>query len=92
MRILLIEDDERLASFARGKLHSEGFTVDWVGCGEEAEAALSTTRFDAVILDLGLPDIDGQAILKGMRAREDTTPVLILTARDALEDRAIASG
>jgi DNA-binding response OmpR family regulator len=87
MRLLLVEDNPRLAALTRKQLQEAGFAVDAVGELGDAEAALATTRFDAVILDLGLPDGDGGALLKQLRARRDATPVLVLTARDALGER-----
>jgi len=87
MRLLLVEDEDRLALFLAQGLRSAGFTVDTVRLIDEAGAALATTRFDAVIIDRGLPDGDGAAILRGLRGRGDATPVLMLTARDALADR-----
>jgi DNA-binding response OmpR family regulator len=87
MRLLLVEDNERLASFVAQGLKSGGFLVDTVGLADEAIAALATTRYDACILDLGLPDVDGLNVLKDLRDRRDQTPVLILTARDDLPDR-----
>jgi DNA-binding response OmpR family regulator len=87
VRILLVEDDCRLATYIEKQLHSEGFAVDKVHTGQDAEAALGTVRYDAGILDIGLPDTDGRALLKAMRRRRDTTPVIILTAQDGLDDR-----
>ena len=87
MRLLIIEDNQRLAEFMAKALRAEGFTLDLVQLADEAEAALATTRYDSVVLDLGLPDADGMDLLKKLRARDDPTPVLILTARDGLADR-----
>jgi DNA-binding response OmpR family regulator len=87
VRLLLVEDEERLALFLAQGLRSAGFTVDTVGLIDEARAALATTRFDTVILDRGLPDGDGVAIINALRSRGDSTPVIMLTARDALGDR-----
>ena len=87
MRLLIVEDNGRLADFMGKALRAAGFTVDRVGLAAEAEAALVTTRYDSVVLDLGLPDADGIDVLKGLRRRRDSTPVLILTARDGLVDR-----
>lgn len=87
MRLLLIEDDAQLAgAIARG-LEKAGFATDTVGSVEDGGAAVETTRFDTIILDLGLPDGDGLDILKSMRDRGDATPILVLTARDGLQDR-----
>jgi len=94
MRLLLVEDNENLSSLLAQGLASAGFETDCVGAAEEAEAALATTRFAIIILDLGLPDGDGLSILRNLRAREDATPVLVLTARSAIPDRvrALQSG
>jgi two-component system response regulator QseB len=87
MRLLLIEDNDRLSEFLEKGLVDAGFAVDRVGTFAEAAAAFDASRFDAVILDLGLPDGDGLTLLKDRRAAGDRTPVLILTARDGLSDR-----
>ncbi|MFO1060708.1 MAG: response regulator transcription factor [Dongiaceae bacterium] len=87
MRLLVVEDNERLAGFIAKALRAEGFTVDLVTLLDEAQAALSTTRYDGVVLDLGLPDGDGMRLLTDLRGRGDATPILILTARDGLTDR-----
>jgi DNA-binding response OmpR family regulator len=87
MRLLLIEDNDRLAHFLMKGLDAEGFAVDHVGLIDEAEAALATMRFDAILLDLGLPDGDGMDLLKRLRAKGDTTPILVTTARSDLGDR-----
>ncbi len=87
MRLLLVEDNQRLAQTTKEGLEKESFAVDWFGTGKEAESALETVSYDAVVLDLGLPDGDGLKILCDLRARDDPTPVLILTARDGVDDR-----
>jgi DNA-binding response OmpR family regulator len=87
MRLLLVEDNDRLAHFLAKGLGESGFTVDCVGLAEEAEAALATTRFDAVVLDLGLPDGDGLELLKRLRAQGSSIPILVATARSELGDR-----
>lgn len=87
MRILLIEDHIRLASFIQKGLKAAQFDIDAVTNGGEALAALATTRYDAVILDLGLPDMDGLNLLKAVRAKSNAVPVLILTSRIQVEDR-----
>jgi DNA-binding response OmpR family regulator len=68
-------------------LSQAGFAVDWAKDGDDAEAALATTAYDATVLDIGLPKTDGLTLLKRLRSARDATPVLILTARDAIEDR-----
>lgn len=87
MRILLIEDHRRLAEAIAAGLDKEGFGIDAFGTAEDGEAAARTATYDAIILDLGLPDRDGLGLLKSLRAAGNPTPVLILTARDAVEDR-----
>jgi CheY-like chemotaxis protein len=87
MRLLIIEDEARIAEILRSALSRSGFAVDAVGLSSDARAALEVNPYDAVILDLGLPDGDGLALLKDMRARGNAVPVLVLTARDAVEHR-----
>jgi two-component system OmpR family response regulator/two-component system response regulator QseB len=87
MRILLVEDDRLLGDGLQAGLTQAGYAVDWLRDGEAAVAALSTETFAAVVLDLGLPKRDGLSVLQWLRGRHDATPVLILTARDQLEDR-----
>jgi DNA-binding response OmpR family regulator len=87
MRLLLVEDNDRLSEFLEKALHDSGFTVDRCANAADADAALAGVKFDATIMDLGLPDGDGLGLVKQMRVRGDQTPVLILTAREALNDR-----
>lgn len=87
MRLLLVEDNERFAVLLRQGLSAAGFTVDTLASAEDAAAALRSSRFDVVVLDLGLPDRDGLDVLSEMRRRGDATPILILTARGSLNDR-----
>lgn len=87
MRILLVEDDELLGEGTRKGLIQDGYTVDWVKDGALADQALKTEKFDLVVLDLGLPKMPGISVLQFMRDRGDTTPVLILTARESIEER-----
>lgn len=87
MRVLLIEDDELIAHGVEAGLRAHGLAVDSVGTAGLAEAALSTVNWDVVVLDLGLPDEDGMSLLKRLRAGGMALPVLILTARDAVEHR-----
>lgn len=88
IRLLLVEDNERLAILLQQALGPAGFDVDVLGTAGEAKIALREDRFDLVVLDLGLPDEDGISVLADMRARGDSTPLLILSARNALRDRA----
>ncbi len=87
MRLLVVEDNERLAGFVSANLARSGFVVDHFATLSEAETALATTRYEAIVLDLGLPDGDGVSLLKRLRQAGDTTPLLVLTARDGIGDR-----
>lgn len=87
MRLLLIEDDQMIGESVRKGLRQDGFTVDWVQDGRAGETALSEGVHDLLLLDLGLPGKEGIEVLKTLRKRGNAIPVLILTARDALEDR-----
>lgn len=87
MRLLLIEDDADLRDGVRTALKSEGYTLDCLGDGRQALHALRHEVFDLVLLDLGLPGLDGLTVLKMLRSESQQTPVLILTARDAVTDR-----
>ncbi|WMR33559.1 response regulator [Metapseudomonas otitidis] len=87
MRLLLVEDDPALGEGVRTGLRQEGYTIDWLQDGASALHALQTEEFDLVVLDLGLPRLDGIELLKRLRGGGATLPVLILTARDATEDR-----
>jgi two-component system response regulator TctD len=87
MRLLVIEDNVVLSELLAKGLGTAGYETDLLGTAGEANAALITTSYAAVILDLGLPDGDGLSILKELRHRKDPTPVLVLTARGGLQDR-----
>jgi two-component system OmpR family response regulator/two-component system response regulator QseB len=87
MRLLLVEDDQMIGHSLRTALRQEGWAVDWVRDGRTAEDTLSTEPVDLVLLDLGLPGRDGLDVLRRVRGRGVTTPVIVITARDALEDR-----
>ncbi len=87
MRLLLVEDDVMLASGIKLGLCDAGYAVDWVGSAERAEEVLAGESFDAAIFDIGLPGIDGLELTRRLRGRGLAMPMLILTARDALEDR-----
>ena len=87
MRLLLVEDDSLLGDGIRAGLMLATYAVDWVQDGKMALHAMVDHNYDACILDLGLPGKDGLSVLREMRGRGDTTPVLILTARDAPEDK-----
>ena len=87
MRILLAEDDVQLGDAIASHRKSRGHAVDWLRDGVGADPALHAQHFDLVILDLGLPRMPGRVVLEKMRDRRDATPVLIVTAQDALADR-----
>ena len=87
MRILIVEDDHILAEGLKVGLGLAGVTVDLVGSCAQAREALATTAFDAVVLDLMLPDGSGLDVLKAMRQQEDRTPILLLTALDEISNR-----
>ena len=87
MRVLVVEDDELIARGVVSGLRAYGLTADSVGSVGRAELALQSAHCDAMVLDLGLPDADGMQLLARVRQRGDTLPVLLLTARDAVEDR-----
>lgn len=89
MRILVAEDNPALADGLSTILGQNGYAVDIVSDGISAEAVVEAQNYDLMILDLTLPQMDGLEVLKSMRARQNTTPVLILTARGALDDRII---
>lgn len=87
MRVLLAEDDQLLGEGLSTGLQKLGYTVDWVRDGVAAEQAMATERLDALILDLGLPRQDGLEVLRKLRSSNNDLPVLVLTARDTVEDR-----
>jgi two-component system response regulator QseB len=87
MRILVVEDDAMLLDGLKVGLGLHGFTVDAVASCDDARAALTTAEFDAIVLDLMLPDGSGLDILRELRRRQDATPVLLLTAKDTVADR-----
>ena len=87
MRVLVVEDDPLLGRGVQAGLEQAGFAADWVRDGIAADSSLAGTQYAAVVLDLGLPRLAGLELLNRLRSRRDRTPVLILTARDALEDR-----
>jgi len=86
-RLLLVEDEAAIADLARAGLEAEGHAADLATTCRAASAAADRTRYDLIVLDLGLPDGDGLTLLRRLRAAGNTLPVLILTARDAPEDR-----
>jgi two-component system response regulator QseB len=87
MRVLVVEDDRMIAKGLHTALKQDGYAVDGVSDGRSAAAALRTSRFDVVLLDLGLPERDGLEVLRELRSRGDATPVIIVTARDDVQNR-----
>lgn len=87
MRVLIVEDEPKMRALLAEGLGAAGFSVLAVADGEQALTATRSARYDAVVLDVMLPGLDGFEVVRSMRAREDGTPVLMLTARDAVRDR-----
>jgi two-component system, OmpR family, response regulator TctD len=87
MRLLVIEDDEHLGLAVSNCLRQDGYAVDWERDGAIAEEVLRYQTYDVIVVDIGLPGLDGISILKALRSRGDKTPVLVLTARSAVDDR-----
>lgn len=87
MRLLIVEDDRMIGESLQRALRLEGYAVDWVRDATAAAGTLASERFDLVLLDLGLGQADGLDVLRALRARDDATPVIVLTARDARGDR-----
>lgn len=87
MRLLLVEDDRDFGAALRDALEQLGHSVHWLNAGRELRAVLLAQRFDAVLLDLGLPDVDGQSLLREMRQRRDATPLIVISARGERADR-----
>ena len=87
MRLLLVEDDPLLGDGLAAGLTQVGYCVEWIREGQQALKAIRSDKFELIVLDLGLPGVDGMDILKKIRSQKDNTPILILTARDVLQDR-----
>jgi DNA-binding response OmpR family regulator len=87
MRVLVVEDEKKTASFVRKALQAENFAVDVIANGEDALLAASHTPFDAIVLDIMLPGRDGLSVLRQLRERRNTTPVLLLSARGEVNER-----
>lgn len=87
MRILIVEDDAALASFVKKGLEAEHYAVDASGDGEQARSMATELEYDLVVLDLSLPRLDGVSVLRSVRARKPSVPILVLTARTRVEDR-----
>lgn len=87
MRVLVVEDEKKTASFIRKALQAEGFAVDLCHNGHDALAAASATPFDGIVLDIMLPGRDGLSVLRQLRERKNSTPILLLSARGELNER-----
>jgi DNA-binding response OmpR family regulator len=87
VNLLVVEDEDRIASFLTKGLRAHGYSVDWVRTGQEALQIAANADVSLVVLDLGLPDLDGLEVLAGLRARGITAPVLVLSARGRVVDR-----
>ena len=87
MKLLLVEDDAMIGAALLDALRGEGYAVNWVRDGQAADASLASEPYDCVLLDLGLPRRDGLSVLRSLRQRGSTVPVLVATARDAVGDR-----
>jgi two-component system OmpR family response regulator len=87
MRVLVVEDDVMIGDAIQGALKDAAYAADWLRNGEQALGALRTTPYDLVLLDLGLPGREGIAVLRSLRAQGHVMPVIIVTARDELDDR-----
>ncbi len=87
MRILLVEDDPQIGSAIASALDDAGMAADWVKDGDAALASIATGTFELVLLDIGLPKKDGLSVLKHIRQNRDSIPIIMITARDAVEDR-----
>ena len=87
MRVLLVEDDPMIGSAVQAALKDASYAADWVKDGSAALTALAAQHYDLVLLDLGLPGRDGLDVLRTLRGRESALPVLVVTARDAVDDR-----
>lgn len=87
MHLLVIEDDEKIGSFIQQGFKEEGFTVDWIKDGAEALEVLKTSKYDVLIVDRMIPNLDGLSVLKQIREWGNKTPAVVLSARSGLEDR-----
>lgn len=91
MKLLVVEDEPRIAAFIHKGLRAQGFDVESVETGGAALHAARADRFDLVLLDLGLPDLDGLEVLRRLRASGNAVPVVILTARNEPDDRSLGA-
>jgi len=89
MRVLVVEDEKKTALFIQKALQSEGFAVDVCRNGEDTLVAVTTTPFDVVVLDIMLPGCDGLSVLRQLRKRKNTAPILLLSARGEVNERVV---
>ncbi|MES2729812.1 MAG: response regulator [Pseudomonadota bacterium] len=89
MRLLTIEDDPMIGESLKKALKADGYAIDWARDGLEAWEALQSQTYDLILLDLGLPGMDGVSLLQKLRAQKSDLPVLIMTARDSIQDRVL---
>ena len=87
MRLLLVEDDQKIGAFVEKGLRQEGHAVDWVRDGREAAAVVESAAYDAAIVDIMLPGLSGLELIRAVRGKRIATPIIILSARDAVADR-----
>jgi two-component system OmpR family response regulator len=87
MRLLLVEDDDKIGAFVEKGLRQEGHAVDWVRSGGEGAFRFEETHYDAAVVDVMLPGLDGLDLIRSRRRKRDTTPIIVLSARDAVGDR-----
>ncbi|HXJ21782.1 MAG TPA: response regulator transcription factor [Polyangia bacterium] len=87
MRLLVVEDDEKIGAFIEKGLRQEGNAVDWVRSGGDGALRFEETRYDAAVVDLMLPGLDGLDLIRSRRRKNDPTPIIVLSARDAVKDR-----
>jgi len=87
MRVLVVEDDELFGSAVHKALTRAGYAVDWIQKGRDLQVAMVTHKYDCVVLDLGLPDVGGESLLKVIRGRDPTVSVVVTTARGGVQDR-----
>jgi len=87
MRVLLVEDDRMIGDAVQQALKDAAYAVDWVRDGQSAINTLASQSYGVVLLDLGLPQRDGMEVLRSIRGKDNPVPVLVITARDTLEDR-----
>lgn len=87
LRVLLVEDDEQIATGVQGALKRKAYQVDWVSDGKQALSAALDNHFDLIVLDLGLPGMDGIEVLSQLRRKQRQTPVIIVSARDSTQNR-----